>query len=171
MAIDRREYALAETFISRAKRIPWWEHLRQLTLPMSCRRLIAVAEIAFARRIAIAAPSPSRTHPLHPDDDNRLRRKAGFQRATKVIDMLGGSVASPLLVRIERAFVGRELVQAAKFARAEVGLHLFPKRSSCEPLAATLPAVDVKDEAKAAELNLLRLRARIAIRIAVSHIE
>ena len=171
MAIDRREYSLAETYISRANGISWWRHLRQLTLPTSCRRLIAVAETAFARRIAPPALAQLRIHPLHRDDNNEVRRQAAFRRISRVIDELGGSSSSLWWARLENAVVGETQTDVARFARAEIGLHLFPKRSQCESLADALPAIQGANNARAVEINLLRLRARVAIRIAIARIE
>ncbi|HEX8166385.1 MAG TPA: hypothetical protein VF601_11435 [Beijerinckiaceae bacterium] len=132
IAIDRSEFSLAETYIARANEIPWWRHLRNLTLPTDCGRLIFVAEIALARRLAPS--SSSQTYPPHPDDTNRTRRQAAARRATRILDDLGGGARPSWVGFFRKSVLGKDLAQAAAFARAEVGLVWLTPGELCQLL-------------------------------------
>ncbi len=130
IAIDRREYRLAESYIARAEDIPWWKHATQRTWPTDCRRLIAATKIALARKLALAS-SQLRSYPDYADDDDNIRRSASFGAIFKVVDELGGGTKPPLTTRIENWLLGDDLTQAALFAKAEIGLKLLDRPDQC----------------------------------------
>jgi hypothetical protein len=129
IAIDRRELSLAETFIARAGAIPWWRHLLQGKNPLDCLRLTVAAEIALTR--ALARRDALETYPPHPDDVGRKRRLQANRRVAAVVANLGGGESPSWRGRLLRPFLGEEQVEAAEFARAEVGLNWFTNSDKC----------------------------------------
>ena len=71
-AIDRREFSLAEVYLARAGSLSILDHLRDRTFPRDCHRLIWIAEMELARKLARPGPYPS--YPEHSDDidDRRI---------------------------------------------------------------------------------------------------
>jgi hypothetical protein len=169
MAIDQREFSLAETYIARAKNIPRWRHLRHLSLPIDCGRLIANAEIALARRLAIPTLVP--TYPPHPHDNNKQRRQAAFERATNILTELGGGANATWMARIEKGIKGSDQADAVAFARAEIALRWFTKTDHCHPLIGTGSADESDDEKNPKELDFPKAQALEAIQLSVKAIE
>lgn len=52
LAIHRREFKLADVYLDRARSIPRYRHLMKGKFPVDCDRLVAIAEMEFARRLA-----------------------------------------------------------------------------------------------------------------------
>jgi hypothetical protein len=166
IAIDRREYRLAESYIERAERIRWWRHLRDFKFPVRCRRLVGAAKTELARQLALWRPA-ARTFPIHSDDDNSKRSEAAFQKITEVLDDLGGGVEPPWMKRVEAAVWGTDQIVATRFARAEIGLSLFGRSASCAIFADPPRPDAIALDAKAAQ----RVQARAAISSALARID
>src|SRR5262245_23575573 len=78
LAVDRREFSLAEVYLARAKNISFFSHLAQLTSPSACRRLIMIADMEFARQLAQS--DENETYPPHTDNNNSKRVAKAFSR-------------------------------------------------------------------------------------------
>jgi hypothetical protein len=169
LAIDRRDYLVAESYLARAEDIPWWRHLRQLTLPMRCRRLIAIVKTEFARSLAVSSPATSASYPLHSEDNNSKRSQASFERATKVVDGLGGGQKSSWISRVEKAIMGSDPMEAAAFARAEIGLSWLNRQNDC-PVRSGGARTTVPNSAQTGYLDL-STQMRNAIYASVNAIE
>ena len=131
LAIDRRDFQPAETYIALAKSIPWWHHIRQFTLPIDCQHLIAVAEMEFARRIVQPAESSDRSFPEHPHDENSQRKIAAVERIEKVLTELESRTLITRTALVRRFFAGQDLIGALRFALAEVGLSWVNEAEQC----------------------------------------
>jgi hypothetical protein len=129
LAIDRREFRVAEGFIDRARDIPWWRHLLQLTNPFDCYRLTVSADIALTRQLSRS--SESETHPPHLDDTDRRRHKETHLRMTQIVAAVGGGPGFSWRRLLLRPLFGEEHFQALRFARAEVALSWFSVADYC----------------------------------------
>src|SRR5262249_47345472 len=124
LMIDRREFSIAKVYLSRARSIRWWDHLRQFTLPLDCERLIAIAEMEFARKLARRPRPDSETYLPHEDDTEEKRVVAAYRRIEGIQKELKGSLAA------WTGFTGKsagseDLDTALELAAAEIGLNFF----------------------------------------------
>ena len=120
--------------------------------------------------MAATTARPIPLYPVHRDDDNRKRHEAAFRRISRIIEELGASPSSSWAALMENLVVNDGQAEAAKFARAEIGLSWFPKKKHCEPLTDTASADEANDEAPKG-FNILKFRARAAIRASIRNIE
>ena len=128
LAIDRREFSLAEGYLSRARNLSWWDHLSHFTLKSDCERLIALAEMEFARQLARSAAYPA--YPPHPEDNDGKRVSAAHSRIGRLLDHNAVAWAGFIRNRIDRA----DLRGALEMARAEIGLAWFTQADQCRLL-------------------------------------
>jgi hypothetical protein len=131
LAIDRREFSIAKVYLSRARSIPWWRHLGQFTLPLDCERLIAIAEMEFARQLARRPRSDSETYLLYEDDSDEKRVLAAYRRIQDVQKELKGSIAA-WTGFISRSASGEDLDAALELAKAEISLNFFTPSDQCQ---------------------------------------
>ncbi|HXO67915.1 MAG TPA: hypothetical protein VN838_03040 [Bradyrhizobium sp.] len=133
LAIDRREFKIAETFINRAKDIPYWRHLLLLTNPVGCWRLIVGAEIAMTRELS--RKSAVTVYPAYSFDVDRNRRTAADEAMRRIVRTVGGEEKQSSRERIARFLFGSDQAAVAELARAEVALTWFDDDEQCSLLA------------------------------------
>ena len=182
LAIDRREFILAESYIARAKEIPRWRS----TLTPDCQRLIAVTEMELARRLVLRAAQ--KRFPEHPDDRDPQRRLAAYDRVDRMLVRLSQVSASWAPALFGQYADQRDLIDALTLARAEIGISWFNVREQCRlmkgerPPPAQLivnPAAPKtgeddegkEDEALRAQIELSKEKVWIVIQDAVKSIE
>lgn len=168
LAIDRREFSLAETYIVRAKDIPWWRHLSQLALPIDCRRLIVIAEMALAQRLAVRSGEDS--FPPYPGDENESRQLAAYQKIEKLLNgRPEGSAAWAGF--IEKSIRGSDLTGALMLTQSEIGLNWFTPADQCRLLEDQAGPEKRGSKAAAGEIEQLRIQAWSAIQASVKTIK
>lgn len=129
LAIDRREFEIAEVFLKRARAIAWWKHLTQLTLPVDCDRLITIAEMEFARQLSRQPEDPEFSSSYEFDKEGR-RVRAAYERIDEVIAEFDDSFAT-LRDFISRSASSRDVKAALELARSEIGLNFFTPPEQC----------------------------------------
>ncbi len=129
LAIDRREFEIAEVFLKRAWAIEWWRHLKQLTLPVDCVRLITIAEMEFARQLS-RQPEDREFSSSYEFDKEGARVRAAYERIDRVIDEFDNSFAA-LRDFISKSASSRDVKAALELARSEIGLNFFTLPDQC----------------------------------------
>jgi hypothetical protein len=131
LAVDRREFSLAEVYLARAKNISLWSHLAQFSSPSDCRRLIMIAEMEFARQLA--RPPENETYPPHRENQDDGRVAAAFGRVRNLLNEIPGMAwVGPFA----RSNDNEDLEEALKLVRSEIGLSWFKTDTQCELLTA-----------------------------------
>jgi len=182
LAVDRREFKLAEIYLARAKNfvshLSWWRS------PSDCRRLIMIAEMEFARQLA--EPPENETYPPHGEDKDDTRVLAAFNRVKGLLDELKPTGWAGVF---GNSAENEDLTEALRLVQAEIGLSglELPNRrvespnrrverlnpwikpsDQCELLKAGRDHQPVPEEdSGTAESTPERAMARIAIRNAV----
>lgn len=131
LAIDRREFSLAEVYLTRAGSLTLWDHLKHGTLRSDCERLIAIAEMELARELARPADYPA--YPPHPGDFDSRRLVEARNRVNRLLTGLSGDAAAfPGYLRapIDTA----DFRSALEFVRSEIGLGWFTQADQCRLL-------------------------------------
>ncbi|HYK79587.1 MAG TPA: hypothetical protein VEU95_08150, partial [Micropepsaceae bacterium] len=167
LAVDRREFNLAEIYLARARNISFLSHLSRLTSPSDCRRLIMIAEMEFARQLA--TPPENETYPPHKENNNSKRLLAAFNRVKSLLDeqqpagwarVFGNSAEN------------EDLTEALKLVQAEIGVSWVTRRNQCDLLKAGRNRQPVPEEKSgAAKSSPERAAARLAIRNAVERLD
>jgi hypothetical protein len=167
LAVDRREFNLAEIYLARAKNISFLSHLFRLTSPSDCRRLIMIAEMEFARQLA--APPENETYPPHKENNDNTRVLAALNRVKSLLDeqqpagwarVFGNSAEN------------EDLTDALKLVQAEIGLSRVRRPDQCQLLKAGRNRQPVPEEnSGAAESSPERATVRLAIRNAVEKLD
>src|SRR5215510_13777243 len=117
LAVDRREFNLAEIYLARARSISILSHLSRLTSPSDCRRLIMIAEMEFARQLA--QPPQDETYPPHKENNDKMRVLAAFNRVKSLLDeQQSAGWASVFGNSAEK----EDLTEALKLVQAEIAL-------------------------------------------------
>ena len=122
LAIDRREYVIANSYIKRAEGITPWNLLLHFKLPSFCDRLVASTKLAFARRLSVRTPL-GKTYPPYEDDDDLHRGLSAFVLAAKIADELSGRDPS-WITRLENWWDRNDRAQSAFFVRAEIAINV-----------------------------------------------
>lgn len=130
-AIDRREFSLAEVYLGRASALSILDHLRDRTFPGDCHRLILIAEMELARKLARPGPYPS--YPEHLDDIDARRIVAARDRVDRLLGQLGKS-AGVLFWFVRSPLDDADLRSALELARSEIGLGWFTRADQCRLL-------------------------------------
>lgn len=146
LAIDRREFSIAKVYLSRAKSIRWWSHLSQFTLPVDCERLIAIAEMEFARQLARKPRSDSETYLPYEDDTEETRVGAAYKHIKDVQKELKGSIAA-WTGFISKSASSEDLGAALALAEAEIGLNFFTPADQCQLLENKGPPAEFQPDA------------------------
>jgi hypothetical protein len=117
LAVDQREFNLAEVYLARARNISSQSRSSRLTSRSDCQRLIMIAEMEFARQLA--EPPENETYPPHQENNDKKRVLAAFRRVQSLLDqqqpagwasVFGSSTES------------EDLTEALKLVQAEIGL-------------------------------------------------
>jgi hypothetical protein len=164
LAIDRREFAIAQTFLDRAREIRWWRHLWQLTLPVDCDRLRAIAEMEFARQLARRSEERA-SFLTFKDDNDDVRVLAAYQRIERVLKESEGIFAA-WADFISRSASSRDVRAALRLARSEIGLNFFTPSNQCKLITDGIrpeeferdPDIDLHREAFRSEEELEQIR-------------
>ena len=173
LAVDRREFSLAEIYLARAKNISFLSHLAQLTSPSACRRLIMIAEMEFARQLAqppeLAQSPENETYPPHPDNNDSKRVAKAFSRVESLLNVLPRMT---WIGRFGNSDENDDLEQALKLVQSEIGLSWFEPLDQCQLLKAGRKRQPVAEgNSGAAESSPERAAARLAIRNAVEKLD
>ena len=171
LALIGREFRLAEAYIERARDIPWYRHLLRGRFPIECQRLVAIAEMEFARRLAqpprpalstpFAAATDSaedddsdtsaasesaaraRAYPEYTADANDRRVEAAYVLIEKTGKRYGGNATVA-------TFLGKsfddDLVDALELAKSEIGLAWFTQRDQCRLLRREAVPVELEPD-------------------------
>lgn len=123
LAIDQREFSLAEGYLARAKRISLWDRLRHGVLRADCERLVAIAEMELSRQLA--RPADYSAYPQYSTDDNEKRLAAAYHRIARLLQENTASLVGFL------SNDSTDLNGAIAYAQAEIGLAWFTKAEQC----------------------------------------
>jgi hypothetical protein len=165
LALLRREFKLAQVYIDHARDIPWYRHLAKGKLPVDCQRLVAIAEMEFARRLALPANLASKstfaedqdedgnaggggettTYPEYPNDTNDKRIAAAHAMITDTAERYGGSAA---MARFFGKSFDLDLVDALALARSEIGWGWFTRTDQCRLLRREAVPVELEPDLK-----------------------
>lgn len=180
LAIDRREFAIAQIFLDRAREIRWWSHLWQFTLPVDCDRLIAIAEMEFARQLARRRSDDRGTFLSYKDDSDDARVLAAYQRIDHVWKESKGGFAA-WADFISRSASSSDVTAALELARSEIGLNFFTSDDQCHLIKVGVPPADFQRDPDIdlhreelggdAELEKLRMSAWNGILVSVNTIK
>ena len=130
LAIDRREFHIAEVFLRRARAIPPWRHLWQFTLPVDCDRLISIAEMEFARQLSRRPEEPEFVSDYEDDSAGR-RVLAAYERISRIIADFDDFFAA-IRDLISKSASTRDVQGAMALVRSEIGLGFFTQSDQCE---------------------------------------
>jgi hypothetical protein len=166
LAVDRREFNLAEIYLARARSTSFLDHLSHLTSPSDCKRLIMIAEMEFARQLSL--PPEDETYPQHKDNKDEMRVLSAFNRVKSLLDEHQSSGWANVFGNSAQ---DQDLTEALKLVQAEIGLSLLQPSDQCEllktdPVAEGYPGAAVsRPERETVDVTIRE--ARQAIRNAV----
>jgi hypothetical protein len=173
LALIRREFRLADAYIERARNIPWYRHLVKGKFPIECQRLVAIAEMEFARRLArparlaINTPFAEETDsPPNPDDDDsetsavsESALRSAYPEYTADADDKRLKAADALITETGRRYAGNatvatflgksfddDLVDALGLAKSEIGLGWFTPTDQCRLLRGEAVPVELEPD-------------------------
>ena len=170
LAVDQREFNLAEIYLARARSISSLSRFSRLTSRSDCRRLIKIAEMEFARQLA--QPPENETYPPHKENDDGKRVLAAFHRVRSLLDEQQPTGWASIF---GNSTENEDLTEALKLVQAEIGLSPITPPDQCQLLKAARSRQLVAEEnsgaaASSPERATVRL-ARLAIRNAVEKLD
>jgi hypothetical protein len=117
LAVDQREFNLAEVYLARARNISSLGLFSRLTSRSDCRRLIMIAEMEFARQLA--EPPENETYPPHQENNDGKRVLAAFNRVKSLLDKQQPAGWASVF---GNSAEDEDLSEALKLVQAEIGL-------------------------------------------------